>query len=92
MQHSDFKLLQPLISLAVGTGSLYLFCYFGKLTTESFENMSDCTYNSNWQQLDIDLKKYVIFMITNAQQPFRYHGYGMLILNLETFTKVIINI
>lgn len=88
MQHSDFKLLQPLISLAVGTGSLYLFCNFGKLATQSFQQMSDCVYNSNWQQFDIDLKKWMIFMIKNAQKPLHFHGYGMLILNLETFTQV----
>lgn len=89
MQHSDFKLLvQPFISLAVGTGSLYLFCYFGKLATESFENMSNCIYNTSWQQFDIELKKYVIVMIENAQKSLYFHGYGVLILNLETFTQV----
>lgn len=90
MQHSDFKLLvQPFISLLVGTGSLYLFCYFGKLATESFENMSDCAYNANWLQFDIALKKYVILMIQNAQYSLHFHGYGMLILNLQTFTQVL---
>lgn len=90
MQHSDFKLLvQPFISLIVGTGSLYLFCNFGKLATDSFENMSDCVYNASWQQFDVELKKYVIFMIQNAQRSLYFHGYGMLTLNLETFTQVL---
>lgn len=89
MQHSDFKLLvQPFISLSVGTGSLYLFCYFGKLATESFENISNCIDNASWQHFDIELKKYVIFMIKNAQRSLHFHGYVMLVLNLETFTYV----
>lgn len=88
MQHPDFELFVLFISLAVATGNVYLFCYFGKLSTQSFENISGYIYNSNWQLLDIDLKKYIILMIKSTQPRLAFHGYGMFILNLETFTQV----
>lgn len=27
-------------------------------------------------------------MIANSQQPLQYHGFGVVVLNLETFSKV----
>lgn len=88
MQHPDSTLFVLFISIVVAIGNVYLLCYFGKLATESFQNMSGCIYNSNWQQLDIDLKKYIILMVRSSRRPLIFHGYGMLILNLETFTQV----
>lgn len=89
MQHPDFEVFVLFISIIVATGNVYLFCYFGKLATESFENTSNCIYISNWQQIDITLRKYIILMIRSAQRPLFFHGYGMFVLNLETFTQVL---
>lgn len=50
--------------------------------------MADCLYEANWQELPPELQKNFILMIQNAQRPCFYHGFGMAILNLETFTKV----
>lgn len=67
---------------------MFIFCYYGKIATESFENMADTLYEASWPDLPIELQKYFIVMIGNAQQPLYYHGFGMAILNLQTFTKV----
>lgn len=50
--------------------------------------MSDCLYESDWRSLDIPQQKHFILMISNAQRPMVYHGFGIVILNLATFTKV----
>lgn len=50
--------------------------------------MADTLYEASWPDLPIELQKYFIVMIGNAQQPLYYHGFGMAILNLQTFTKV----
>lgn len=78
-----------LLPLSISTVlTLFAYCYFGKLATQSFEDMADAFYESNWQNLPINLQKYMILMIANAQKPLYYHGYGLAVLNLETFTAV----
>lgn len=57
---------------------LFLYCFFGKIATEA-----------NWQGLSIDLQKYIIFMIQNAQRPHYYHEFDVAVLDLDTFTRVI---
>lgn len=74
--------------IGAATLSLFVYCFFGKLATTSFEEMANCTYESNWQQLRVDLQTYLILMIGNMQRPIYYHGFGVAVLNLETFCKV----
>lgn len=50
--------------------------------------MSDCLYESNWQALSVNLQKYIQLMIQNSQKSVFYHGFGMVKLDLMTFTKV----
>lgn len=69
------------------SGALF-YCFFGRMATEQFSQMADCLFQSDWPNLPIQLQKYYILMIDNAQLPLCYHGFGMTIMNLETFTKV----
>lgn len=71
-----------------GLSNLFVYCYFGKLATKSFESIADCLYETNWQDLPIDMQKHFILMIANYQKPIYYHGFGIAVLNLETFVKV----
>lgn len=50
--------------------------------------MSDCLYEFNWQSFPVDLQKYIQLMIQNAQKSVFYHGFGMVNLDLMTFTEV----
>lgn len=72
----------------VGVSNLFVYCFFGKVATESYERMADSLYEANWQNLDVDLQKYFILMIGNAHRPLFYHGFNFAILDLETFSKV----
>lgn len=77
------------VVLVVGIANLFAFCWYGKQATDSFGNMTNLLYEeANWQDLSIQLRKYLIFMIQNTQRPLFYHGFGIAILNLETFLKV----
>lgn len=58
------------------------------MATESYEQMAQCLFDSNWTGMSIELRKNLIVMIQNSQQPLYYHGFGIFILNLETYTKV----
>lgn len=76
------------MAVCVSLFTLFLYCFYGKIATESFENMADCLFEANWEILPIQLQKYVVIMIGNAQRPLYYHGFNIAFLNLETFTKV----
>lgn len=88
LKHLDFYIVTVLISTFIGISNIFLFCYFGKLATESYANLCDYLYEFNWHELPNDLQKYFILMIGNAQQTLYYSGFGMIILDLETFSKV----
>lgn len=76
--------------IAVSLANLFGYCYFGRYATESFTlYISDSLYNANWQNLPVELQKYIIIIMINAQKPKFYHGFGMVYLNLETFCKMI---
>lgn len=67
---------------------LFLYCYFGVLASESFEQMGETLYESNWPNLPISLQKYFAIMIANMQRPLYYDGFGVANLDLKTFIIV----
>lgn len=67
---------------------MFVYCFFGKMATESFEQMSICLYESNWTEFSVDLQKYIMLMIQNSQRTLFYHGFGIINLDLMTFCKV----
>lgn len=77
-----------LTAALVGIFILTLYCYYGKVATDSFGMMADCLYEFDWFKLPLDLQKYFVIMIGNAHRPIYYTGSGIAALNLETFTKV----
>lgn len=58
------------------------------MATESYATIADSLYECNWYELSPKLQKYLTIMITNAQGPMFYHGFGVAVLNLETFNRV----
>lgn len=87
-KHPDSNIGLIFVAGSVGTSNLFLYCFFGKLATDSFDNMAYCMYASKWQALPINLQKYFILMIGNMQRPLYYHGFNVAYLNLETFCRV----
>lgn len=78
-----------LVQAVMLSGSImFVYCYYGEMATGSFENISDALYESDWQNLSLQLQKYYILMIGNAQRPLYYHGFHVSILSLNTFAKV----
>lgn len=88
MQHPDFGMLVIMMALTIGTATLFVYCYFGKMASESYGEMSNCLYECNWVELSPKQQKRIIMIIENAQRPLYYHGFGMAVLHLESFTKV----
>lgn len=88
MKHTDFNAFSTIIASFQGVATLFVYCFFGKMATESYKKMEECLYECNWHDLSPKHQKYFIIMIQNAQQPIHYSGFGIAVLNLETFTTV----
>lgn len=58
------------------------------MATAQFEQLSTYLFESNWLNLPLKLQKYYVLMLANAQQPLHFNGFGIVILDLKTFTKV----
>lgn len=83
-----FQFYTEIFVMFAGVSNLFVFCFFGKMATESFEGMADCIAVANWQTLSIGLQKNLVLIMANAQRPLYYHGFHIYFLNLQTFTKV----
>lgn len=75
--------------VAVSGSNLFLYCYFGSRSTQTSYAYADALYKSEWFHLPMELQKFTIVMIANAQRPLFYHGFGVARLNLDTFCSVI---
>lgn len=88
MKHTDYDALTMVLAIVNGVSTLFIYCFFGKMATESYKKISECLYDCNWHDLSPQHQKYFVIMIQNAQQPIHYNGFGIAVLNLETFTTV----
>lgn len=88
LKNVDLTFLVFVMRITIGLVTLFLYCYYGKLATGSFGNMAVCLFECNWVDLPIGTQKNIWLMMANAQKSVFYHGFGIAILNLETFRKV----
>lgn len=68
-----------------------LYSFYGTLAIRSYEKMADRVYEIDWPELPVELQKYFILIIGNVQKPIHYHGFGVVILNMETLSKVCVS-
>lgn len=88
LQNLGYGVIILLIAIVSNISTLFVYCYFGKLATDSFSDMSYRLFESNWQQLPLEMQKFFVLMIGNAQKTLHYHGLQIVRLDWETFTKV----
>lgn len=77
-----------LFATSQSVSDLYVYCYFGDYTTNSFEKYTQYLCEMRWYRLPIEYQKYLILLIGNGQQPLQYDGYRLVIINRGTFLKV----
>lgn len=68
--------------------NLFCYCFYGRNTTHNYLMFADHLFESNWMNLPVELQEYFPLMISHAQIPLTFHGYGLVNLNLQTFTSV----
>ena len=89
LQHNDdMAVLNLMIVLQIGISMMFPYCYFGKIATDSYLDMSYCLYDLNWPDLPLEYKKYIILMMTNMNREIYYHGSNVATLNSSTYIRV----
>lgn len=95
MKHPDFSIIliyriynNEWTVFTIMNGNLFALCFCGKLATESYRIMPNYLYEPNGRKIPVDLQKYFVLMIGNAQMPLSYHGYHIAIVDLETYLNV----
>lgn len=88
IQHLGFDICILVLGFFTCSSSPFMYCYFGKNSSDCYANMGDRLYETNWQHIPIDLQKYFIIIIGNMQRPLYYHGFQIFTVNLETFQQV----
>lgn len=88
MKHLGAEFLVIVICVISSGSNLFLYCYYGKFTTDSYLAFNQSVYESNWYLLPSKIQKSIVLLIGNAQRPLFYHGSHIVNLNLETFLKV----
>lgn len=68
--------------------SLFVYCYHGDKSSECLEEIADLFYGFEWYTQNIKVRKMVVMLIANAQRPRHFHGFGVILLTLDTFTNV----
>lgn len=96
LQQTSFSIKDPpynLITIVAqatfGMVNLFIYCYFGKMSTDNFAKMSDCVYfEMKWDRLSVKFQTYVVLMIQNMQRPIFYRGFDVATMDLNTFLRV----
>lgn len=88
LRHFDANIGLVFICVINSLFTLFLYCFFGSLATDSFSRISDCVYDSRWYELPTELKIYPIMILGNSHLPLRFYGHKIVSMNLGTFQKV----
>lgn len=89
VKHIDKNILTLLAATIVSSSNLFVYCYYGKVASESYQRMADCLYSDSiWWEFPVEIQKYMLLMNVNMQRLLYYHGFEVAVLNLETFTTV----
>lgn len=82
------NILIIIFDLIFNTLTLFLYSYFGAVTTFEFLLYGVHLYESDWYKMPIEQQKYMILIIRNAQEDLCFTGSKLFVMDLATFSRV----
>jgi hypothetical protein len=69
---------------------IFMYCFYGqRIIDYSGSSLFTRITESNWHMLkNLKLKKIIAMIVQRSQKPNCFHAYGLVVLNLETFSMV----
>nr|XP_015836249.1 PREDICTED: odorant receptor 85b-like isoform X1 [Tribolium castaneum] len=65
-----------------------IFCYNCELISDASENVGKAAYDSLWYESESKIRRSLILIIVRAQKKVTFSGYGLVRINMMTFTQV----
>ncbi|XP_044261237.1 odorant receptor 85b-like [Tribolium madens] len=65
-----------------------IFCYNCELISEASENVGKAVYDSLWYESESEIRRNLPLVIARAQKKVTFSGYGLVWINMTTFTQV----
>lgn len=87
LKHPSRALFDISMCIVASLSNLFIYCYFGKMACNSFEKVASSMYESAWVDLPLELQKYLVVTIQNAQRPVIFKGFNIYHIDLETFAQ-----
>lgn len=67
----------------------FCMCLYSDYIANKISSHGKITYDLNWHQLPVELRKYVLLMIHQAQASVQFSGFKIVYMHLRTFAQVI---
>lgn len=84
----NLTLFLCIMGILTSGSNLFLYYYFGHTVTDCYADISDDVFNSDWFKQSLDVQKYFLMIIQNAQHLNYFDGFGLTYLTLNNYCKV----
>lgn len=69
--------------------AIFLFCEFGGMVTNRFDEFHDELWQFNWYSFPIEMQKAFLIFMVNVHKPATIEGYANILCTRELFKQVI---
>ncbi|XP_043480579.1 odorant receptor 9a-like [Leptopilina heterotoma] len=93
-QLSKLSLADPkswglLFLLSTSLTQIYIYCYYGEKITSKSLSIMDKIYEIKWLTIKSRTKRDLILIMIRASRPFKFMGFKIIIMSIETFFQVV---
>ncbi|CRK99141.1 CLUMA_CG012550, isoform A [Clunio marinus] len=86
---SEIDIMSITIMSAIAS-QLFIYCFLGSILSTMCEKLQESLYCSKWYEIkDISIKKNILIMIGEMQRKQGYSAFGIVNIDLETYSNVI---
>lgn len=82
------ELSMSLVATVVVTSLMFYMCVIGSMITSKIAEVGEVAYNAQWSRYPHSIQKCIMPIVKHSQQTIDFHGYHIVICNLEVFMKV----
>lgn len=84
----DPELSTSLMGTAIMVTLSFAVSYIGSKITIKIAEVGEVAYNAQWRRYPKPLQKYIVLIVHHSQQTIHFHGYRVILCNLDVFMRV----
>ena len=78
----------PLVNTCFTFVIMFLYCEFGEMVTNQFNELNERFSKCNWYLLPIEMQRMFVIVMANTQRPAMIQGYANVVCTRESFKQV----